>query len=46
MDVRICERRCPDKEDCKEYLAHDRMAPQGAQPSLQSDAPPLELKAA
>jgi hypothetical protein len=46
MDVRICERRCPDKGECKEYLAHDRVAPQSAQPALQADAPPLELKAA
>jgi len=46
MDVRICERRCPQKGECKEYLAHHRVAPQAAQPSLQADAPPIELKAA
>ena len=46
MDVRICERRCPDKADCKEYLTHDRVVPQDAQHALQPDTPPLELKAA
>ena len=46
MDVRICERRCPEREECKEYLACHPVAPQGAQPALQADAPPLELKAA
>jgi len=46
MDIRICERKCPEKEECKEYLAYHRVAPQDAQPALQADAPPLELKAA
>lgn len=46
MDVRICEGRCPEKEECKEYLAHHRVALQGTQPALPADAPPLELKAA
>jgi hypothetical protein len=46
MDVRICERRCPQKGECKEYLAHHRVAPQGAQPSPQTDAPSVELEAA
>ena len=46
MDVRICERRCPEKEECKEYTAHHRLAPQGAQSSPQADAPPMELEAA
>jgi len=46
MDIRICERRCPEKEECKEFLAHHPVAPQGAQPALQADAQPLELKAA
>lgn len=46
MDVRICERRCPQKGECKEYLAHHRVAPQGAQPPLQTDALSVELEAA
>jgi hypothetical protein len=46
MDVRICEHRCSEKGECKEYLAHNRVAPQGTQPSLQADAPPMELEAA
>jgi len=46
MDVRICERRCPEKEECKEYLAHHSAAPQAAQPSPQAEAPALELEAA
>jgi hypothetical protein len=46
MDVRICERRCPQKGECKEYLAYHRVAPQGAQPPLQTVAPSVELEAA
>jgi hypothetical protein len=46
MDVRICERRCPDKGECKEYLAHNRAALQAASPSPQAEAPALELEAA
>ena len=32
MDVRICERRCPQKGECKEYLAHQRVAPRRPNP--------------
>jgi hypothetical protein len=46
MDVRICERRCPEKGECKEYLAHHPVASQDAQPSPQAEAPSLELEAA
>ena len=46
MDIRICERRCPQKGECKEYIAHHRVVPEGAQPSPQADAPPIELEAA
>ena len=46
MDVRICERKCPQKGECKEYLAHHGVASQGAQPPLQTDAPSVELEAA
>jgi hypothetical protein len=46
MDIRICERRCPEKEECKEYLAYHAAAPQGPQPALQAEASPWELKAA
>ncbi len=46
MDVRICERRCPEKGECKEYLAHHRVALQAAPPSAQEEAPALELEAA
>jgi len=46
MDVRICERKCLQKKDCKEYLAHQHLLPRAAQPSLQADAAPVELEAA
>jgi hypothetical protein len=46
MDVRICERRCPEKSECREYLARHRVAPEGGQPALQENAQPLELEAA
>jgi hypothetical protein len=46
MDIRICERRCAEKGECKEYLAHYHASPQAAQSSRQKDAPPRELEAA
>jgi hypothetical protein len=46
MDVRICERRCPEKGECKEYIAYHPIAPQDTQPPPQADQPPVELKAA
>ena len=46
MDIRICERRCPEKGECKGYLVHQRVAPQAAQPAPQAEASALELEAA
>jgi len=46
MDVRICERRCAEKGECKEYLARNRVPLQAAQTSPQVEAPALELEAA
>ena len=46
IDVRICERKCTLKGECKEYLAYHRLAPQGAQPCPRTDSPPVELEAA
>jgi len=46
MDIRICERKCLQKEECKEYVARQRLALQAPQPSIETDAPPLELEAA
>lgn len=42
MDIRVCEQKCPAKEDCKEFLAQrDR---EDASPSPQSQD--AELRAA
>jgi hypothetical protein len=48
MDVRICERRCTQKAECKEFLARHDVALQTAQPSLTHPAEPpaMELEAA
>jgi hypothetical protein len=37
MDIRICEKRCPFKEECKDFRAHHET------PSSQNEiAPPLQ----
>jgi len=43
MDIRVCEQKCPVKDDCKDFLAHNAQQPETpthAQPETE------ELKAA
>ncbi len=44
MDIRICERKCSSKEDCKEYISHrDDRQPDSSETSENESG---ELKAA
>ena len=43
MDVRICERKCPEKEHCKAYMNYGKIVLQNAPHS--SDPRSLELGA-
>jgi hypothetical protein len=44
MDIRICERKCPSKEDCKEFISHrDDRQPASSQTPVSETT---ELKAA
>jgi hypothetical protein len=43
MDIRVCEQKCPVREDCKEFTAHRDQQPD-ASPSAQPET--AELKAA
>ena len=44
IDIRICEKKCTGKDDCKAYLDFHRLALQN--PSAPSDSPAVELEAA
>jgi hypothetical protein len=46
MDVRICERRCPLKEECKEFLAHHEITPPQKETAPKPLPPSVELEAA
>jgi hypothetical protein len=44
MDIRICEQKCPSKEDCKEFISHrDSSQPTSSQTPVSETT---ELKAA
>jgi hypothetical protein len=43
MDIRVCEQKCPLKDDCKEFLSH---RDQQLDPCPTSQAETSELKAA
>jgi hypothetical protein len=46
MDVRICERRCSLKEECKEFLAYHEIAPPQKEIATEPHPPSIELEAA
>ena len=41
MDVRICEKKCPDKDACQEYIAYHKIVEQE-----ESVSPPAESQSA
>jgi hypothetical protein len=46
MDVRICEKRCSLKEECKEFLALREIAPPQKEIAPEPHPPSIELEAA
>ncbi len=45
MDVRICERKCSLKEDCKDFQAHHEIDTPQAAIAVTAPPPPTELEA-
>ena len=46
VDIRICERKCPLKDDCKEYIAYHKVMLQDKPLDLTPGLPSVDLKAA
>jgi hypothetical protein len=46
MDVRICEKKCPWKEDCQEYIQYHKGLAQNETPPLTSESQSPNLEAA
>jgi hypothetical protein len=46
MDVRICEKKCPLKEECQEYINYHKSMLQKKNLPLTSESPSSTLEAA
>jgi hypothetical protein len=46
MDVRICEKKCALKEDCKEYISYHKITLQEKDLTLTSESQSAGLEAA
>jgi len=46
MDIRICEKKCPEKDECSEYLACRKIMFQDGEVSPAAEPHPLGLRAA
>lgn len=46
MDVRICEKKCPDKDACQEYIAYHKIVEQGEPVSPPAESQSANLRAA
>ena len=46
MDVRICEKKCDQKNNCDEYLSFHKLTPQEGSADLQVENGPLQQIAA
>lgn len=46
IDVRVCEQKCPLKEECKDYTSLHTAAHQPKEGSLSAASPTVELEAA
>ena len=44
IDIRICEKKCPEKANCQAFLDHGRIVPQNT--PLTPGAPVMEREAA
>ena len=43
LNVRICQEKCPLKDDCKEYLAYQKMSVQAGQVPVSQDSAPVVM---
>ena len=46
VDIRICEEKCPLKDDCKQYIAYHNIGLEDKHLDLKQGVPPMELEAA
>jgi hypothetical protein len=43
LNVRICQEKCPFKDDCKEYLAYQKMSVRAGQVPVSHDSTPVVM---
>jgi hypothetical protein len=43
LNVRICQEKCPSRDDCKEYLAYQKMSVHPSQVSVSHDNTPVVI---
>jgi len=46
MDVRICEKKCPIKDDCEAYLTCNKILVQNKNAAIPTESQTVELSAA
>lgn len=46
VDIRICEKKCPKKDTCQEYLSNYRVLLQNAANPTSSTSQPVGMRAA
>ncbi|MFZ7111955.1 MAG: hypothetical protein ACOWYE_09760 [Desulfatiglandales bacterium] len=46
MDIRICEKKCPHKDACREYMAHHKIVEQEGSVSPPAESQSATLRAA
>lgn len=43
LNVRICQEKCPFRDDCKEYLAYQKLSILPSQVSVSHDSTPVVM---
>ncbi len=43
LSIRICQEKCPFKDNCKEYLAYQKMSVQPGQVPVSHDSTPVAV---
>ena len=46
VDIRMCEKKCPSKDDCQQYIAYHNIGLEDKHLDLNPGAPSVELEAA
>jgi len=46
MDVRICQKKCELKDDCKEYIAFHNIAVQKEDPPISAESQSIQMELA